>query len=72
MRPEVLSVLSVEPYGMKRPLHSSRRARLHRLSVLSVEPYGMKQNQMAAWLLILILSVLSVEPYGMKPAYHPD
>ena len=40
--PASLSVLSVEPYGMKL-LHSGGRRRMRfQLSVLSVEPYGMK------------------------------
>ena len=36
-----LSVLSVEPYGMK-PRWDKARSRKCELSVLSVEPYGMK------------------------------
>ena len=37
-----LSVLSVEPYGMKRARVETRLRQNERLSVLSVEPYGMK------------------------------
>ena len=39
----VLSVLSVEPYGMKLARKPVMASRCH-LSVLSVEPYGMKQG----------------------------
>ena len=42
-RQTTLSVLSVEPYGMK-PGASTEFYVWIRLSVLSVEPYGMKQN----------------------------
>ncbi len=38
----MLSVLSVEPYGMKRILRAHLGSPDNELSVLSVEPYGMK------------------------------
>ncbi len=38
-----LSVLSVEPYGMKPRCATEQPHRRAELSVLSVEPYGMKQ-----------------------------
>ena len=42
----MLSVLSVEPYGMKHSV-TPRRSAVLRLSVLSVEPYGMKLDECA-------------------------
>ncbi len=39
-----ISVLSVEPYGMKQPI-PSRRVYRSNISVLSVEPYGMKPGR---------------------------
>ena len=62
-----LSVLSVEPYGMKQICRRYRSCVLRSLSVLSVEPYGMKHSWFSTNLYnIARLSVLSVEPYGMK------
>ena len=60
-----LSVLSVEPYGMKHPKSCIPFCPFW-LSVLSVEPYGMKllYSHQRRW--PAGLSVLSVEPYGMK------
>ena len=61
-----LSVLSVEPYGMKLKLQSFEIG-FSLLSVLSVEPYGMKLKTILLRDAPLYqLSVLSVEPYGMK------
>ena len=43
----LLSVLSVEPYGMKPGEFEMTTFKIHPLSVLSVEPYGMKQSHRA-------------------------
>ena len=70
--PAKLSVLSVEPYGMKHITSHGAILAHQRLSVLSVEPYGMKQNRRRFWPCPMSLSVLSVEPYGMKPQEAAD
>ena len=66
----LLSVLSVEPYGMK---HEDliKPPEPTELSVLSVEPYGMKRARFSASRITQRLSVLSVEPYGMKLLRRP-
>ena len=61
-----LSVLSVEPYGMKLYGPNAKELEAVLLSVLSVEPYGMKPSSPPGLCLSRCLSVLSVEPYGMK------
>ncbi len=61
-----LSVLSVEPYGMKPRRGIGQEDVDGLLSVLSVEPYGMKPNFRRCPDREQPLSVLSVEPYGMK------
>ena len=63
--PSGLSVLSVEPYGMK-PRGVASGIGGSKLSVLSVEPYGMKLYSETSCPHFSMLSVLSVEPYGMK------
>ena len=60
-----LSVLSTEPWGLKRP-SAARRGYGHRLSVLSTEPWGLKPDSGRPVLRRFSLSVLSTEPWGLK------
>ena len=62
-----LSVLSVEPYGMKLQAMRISRLFIATFSALGRAVWDETIEVKGGWWMLTPLSVLSVEPYGMKP-----